>query len=278
MICLTGDVHHPLGSLDQRVARLNEVACAVRYADLAARYGLKVTLFITGLAVIKHRAEFEELRRRENVTFGGHTYTAFQPPFLFRLLRLLGRTTYGPAWYQRWDITRTVRLIEEATNRPCITWRTHAFRSNHHTYTAARTAGIRVISDEVTDPYVLFPYHRWGLLSLPINVIEDHTHLYHGLRTPEHVQRVRSRGRGRGVGVGPDLASYTPAEWAQLVVQQVEQITAAGGLATLLIHPICMHVTDDFKIFERLCKALTCHPTLWAHEVLEFDLGGTCGQ
>jgi len=278
MICLTGDVHHPLGSLDQQAARLNEVACALRYAELAARYGLKVTLFITGQAVVEHRDEFQELHRRENVSFGGHTYTAFQPRSLFRLLRLLGGTAYGPAWYQRWDIARTVRLIERTVDQQCIAWRTHAFRSDRRTYAAARAVGIRVISDEVTAPTVLFPRYRWGLLSLPINVLEDHTHLYHGLRTPEHVQRVRSEGKGRGIGIGPDPASYTPAEWARLVIEQVEGITTAGGLATLLVHPICMHVADNFRTFEWLCSALGRHRSIWAHEALKLGLEGTHGQ
>jgi len=268
MICLTGDVHQPLGSMDQRAARLNEVACALRYAEVGERCDLKATLFVTGRAAIKHEAELRELAGRENVRIEGHTYSAFQPRLLFRLLRFLGGAVYGPAWYQSWDIAHTVRLIERVTGRPCVAWRTHAFQSNRYTYAAAHAAGVQVISDEVTGPDVLFPRYRWGLLSLPINVLEDHTHLYHGLRTPEHVRRVRPKGGGRGIGVGPDPASYTPEEWAAIVTAQVEHITSRGGLATLLVHPICMHVADDFQTFERLCRALSRYGSIWAHEAL----------
>lgn len=271
MICITGDVHHSIESMDQQVARSDEVHCALRYADLAALHRLKVTLFVTGRALVEHRPAAQELARRENVSMGGHTYSAFRPRVLFKLLRSISNGVYGPPWYQRWDVARTVHLVEKVSGAPCTAWRTHAFRSNQHTYAAVRAAGVRVISDEVTGPDVLNPRWRWQLLSLPINTHEDHTHLYHGLRTSEHVKSVRSLGKGRGMGIGPDSRSYTPREWASLVLEQVESIVSAGGLATLLVHPICMHVADDFKTFEELCSALGRYQSIWAQEALDYE-------
>ncbi|MFQ5615260.1 MAG: polysaccharide deacetylase family protein [Anaerolineales bacterium] len=265
MICLTGDVHQPIGSMDQRVARLNEPACALRWAEIAASHGLKATLFVAGRAVIEHPVETRTLAGLGHVAIGGHTYSCFLPRPLFRVLRLVSGAAYGPAWYQRWDAARTVRLIEGLTGEPCLTWRTHAFRSDARTYEAVRRAGVRVISDEVTGPEVTHP-RRLGVISLPLNTLDDHTHLYHGLRTPEHVRRKRAAGTG-GVGIGPDPESYSPAEWVDRVLRQVEEIASSGGIATILAHPICMHVAGDFRSFERLCRALRGHESIWAHEV-----------
>ncbi len=269
MICLTGDVHQPLGSLDQQAATLDEVACALRYAEIAAAHGLKVTFFVTARAVTTHPAAMQALAQMDNVSLGGHTVSAFQPRWMYRALRVLGGGTW-PGWYQRWDARHTRKVVERASGAPCVTWRTHAFRADHRTPAALAAAGIGVVSDEATGPSVLRPRQRGPLVSLPLNTHEDHTHLYHGLRTPERVQHERAQGKGLGVGVGPDPESYTPAAWLDIVTTQVQQISAAGGLATLLVHPLCMHVVDDFATFADLCLRLASYPSIWAQEATAF--------
>ncbi len=81
--------------------------------------------------------------------------------------------------------------------------------------------------------------------------------MYHAERTPEHVA---------AEGYGP---SYPPATWCQKVCVQVEKIFSADGIATVLAHPICMKVADDFATFERLCAFLSNYPSWFASEAAE---------
>src|SRR5687768_8744084 len=49
MICLTGNVHHhSYHDVDTWYSAFSEARLALRYSEIAARYGVKITLFITG--------------------------------------------------------------------------------------------------------------------------------------------------------------------------------------------------------------------------------------
>jgi hypothetical protein len=52
-VVLTGDVHQWIDSADRAYASETEPRLALEYARIAGRYGLKVTLFFSGLAIME---------------------------------------------------------------------------------------------------------------------------------------------------------------------------------------------------------------------------------
>ena len=79
MIFITGDVHNYLGPDLHRVHNcIDEGAAAVRYARLAAEFGLNVTLFVTGLALREQPDAFKTLASLGNVELGGHGWDSLK--------------------------------------------------------------------------------------------------------------------------------------------------------------------------------------------------------
>jgi len=256
-VVLTGDVHHAIGSSDQRFVIQSEPVLSVEYAAIAARHGIKVTLFLTGRAVVEDGVAARDLLTMEHVEIGGHGWDALRPEWWHGLLSRLMGSPHGPPWLQQKMIQRTCIAIENCGHRPVRSWRNHAYRHDEHTPRLLAEAGITVWSDQVRSEQLKPHRHPAGILSLPINTLPDHEHLYHGARTPEFVAI-----EGRG-------PSYPPDVWCDQVCAQVEKIVSAGGVATLLAHPICMKVADDFATFERLCIFLSSYPSLSASEAVE---------
>ncbi len=255
MIVLTGDVHHAIGSADQRFVAVGEAALAVEYARIAAHYGLKVSLFLTGRAAVEEGENVEQLAAMDNVEIGGHGWDALRPRWWHGLLKRLVGSPHGPPLLQRRTIRRTCAILEALAGRPVRSWRDHAYRHDRHTPRLLAEAGIVTWSDAVCigQPY---PWrHPSGIVVLPINTLPDHEHLYHGARTPDRVDTAEQ---------GP---SYSPGQWLEQVRCQVERIVRVGGIATILAHPICMRVADAFATFEQLCAFLSKYPSLFAREV-----------
>lgn len=251
-IVLTGDVHQYFGGLDQEVVDTNEAALSVTYAQIAASYGLNVTLFFAARALIEDGEDAGPLLKMSNVEIGGHGWDSLQPRLWHGLLNRTLGSPHGPIWLQRRMIRRTCATISAFSGAPVRSWRNHAYRHDEHTPRLLHDAGIRVWSDRV-EPERLGPYeHESGVVVLPINTMPDHENLYHGRRTQEFVARD---------GSGP---SYSADVWLQTVCTQVETIVAAGGRATILAHPACMKIADDWQTFARLCaflsefESLTC--------------------
>ena len=253
-VILTGDVHQRIGSSDQHFVQDSEAALAVHYAQIAAGHGVKVTLFVTGRAMIEDGTDAVPLLAMAHVEIGGHGWDALRPRRWHGLLTRLAGSPHGPRWLQRRMIRHTCAIIEQYTGHPVRSWRNHAYRYDRHTPSLLAQAGVRVWSDEVQSERER-PYRDpAGIAILPINTLPDHEHLYHGVRTPEFVA---SEGRG---------PSYTPEEWCDMVCAQVQAIVEAGGIATVLAHPICMKVADDFATFDSLCAFVSRYPTLLANE------------
>jgi hypothetical protein len=248
-VVLTGDVHHHIPSADRRHARESESELAVEYARIAEGYGLNVTLFVTGLAVRKDSDAARPLASMDQVEIGGHGWDAFQPRWLYRPL---ARASGSPQGYRRWQqrkIVRTCEVLERFCGAQVRSWRNHAYVHDRHTAALLAEAGIAAWSDEVdlerTHPYV----HGSGLVVLPLNTLPDHENLFHGDRTPESVQ---------------DGRALTAAEWLQRVLDGVEEIHARDGTATVMAHPLCMKVVDDWRTFRSLCEGLAGYPSLFA--------------
>jgi hypothetical protein len=257
-VVLTGDVHHPIPSADRRHAAESESELAVEYARIAARHGLDVTLFVTGRAAARDLEDLRPLLSMENVEIGGHGWDAFYPQLRYRVLRRLSGSPQGPRLYQRhWTIGRTSATLERLTGRPVRSWRNHAYLHDAHTPHLLAEAGIVVWSDEV-DLESPGPYrHRSGIAVLPMNTLPDHEHLFHGDLTPEAL----------GDSSGRDV--YPPDEWCDRVCDRTAAIVQAGGTATILAHPLCMKVADDWASFERLCSFVARFPSLTATAAVE---------
>jgi hypothetical protein len=255
-VVLTGDVHHAIGNADQAHAPASEATLAVEYATIAAHYGLKITLFITGRAMIEDIDDVRPLLTMPHVEIGGHGWNAFKPRLWHGGLRRVVGSPHGLPWMQRRMIARTCTTVERGTGRPVRSWRNHAYRHDRHTARLLAGAGIHAWSDEV-NPDRLRPYRdAGGVAVLPINTTPDHEYLRHGAWPQESATQQWG---------GP---AYDADEWCARVSTQVEAIARAGGVATVLAHPMCMKIVDDWATFERLCAALTNYPSLHADEAV----------
>jgi hypothetical protein len=253
-VVLTGDVHQFIPSADRRHTAETESQLAVEYARIAERHGLKVTLFFTGRALRRDAADARPLASMGNVEIGGHGWDAFMPRWLYRPLGRLSGSPHGYAWWQRSTIKRTCDVAERFAGKPVRSCRNHAYAHDTNTAGLLAEAGILAWSDHVdlgrSHPYL----HETGLVVLPMNTPPDHENMYHGDRTP--------------VAVG-DRAGLYPPEWQARVLESVEAAVADGGVATILAHPLCMKVADDWTTFEALCADLAGRPSAFAAEVAE---------
>lgn len=263
MICLTGDVHHrgfryrefPNPDLAEvPPARrpwieASEARLAADYVGIARGHGLKVTLFVTGRALRRDWPDLAPALAGDDVEIGGHTWRAFEPRRLHEWFRRATGSLYGPALFQRWDIARTVAAVQARAGRPAVSWRTHAYASDAATPPLLARRGIRVLSDAV-EPASLGPRPLGPLVLLPINVLPDHEHIHHAERTPAALARAPGPAPGFADG------SYPIGRWLDIVKAQVDAIETRDGVATLLVHPLCMYATDRFRTFTALCRFL----------------------
>lgn len=261
-VVLTGDVHHAIGAADQSFADRSEAALAVEYAEIAARHGLKVTLFFTGKAVLANGDEARRLLGMEHVEIGGHGWNAFQPRLWHGALNWLLGSPHGPPWLQRRMIRRTCEAVTGWSEQPVRSWRNHAYRHDSHTARLLGAAGIHAWSDEVDSARVAPYRHASGVAVVPINTVPDHEYLRHG-GWPKESATLQWGG-----------PAYGADEWYERVRAAVESIAQRGGVATILAHPICMKVLDDWATFERLCAFVTRYPSLRVCEAAE--LACTC--
>ncbi|MEX2556595.1 MAG: polysaccharide deacetylase family protein [Actinomycetota bacterium] len=251
-VVLTGDVHQWINSADRAYASETECALALEYARIARRHGLKVTLFFTGLAVIEDEANVQALLAEDNVEVGGHGWDSFEPQWRYRAANRLFGSPHGSRAIQARMVRRTCAAIERVTGQKVMSWRNHAYTFDANTPLVLADAGFQVWSDKV-DRQRLTPYaHASGVTILPINTTPDHEHLYHGAQTVETIPVARRPGY-----------DY-PDAWRERVVRQVQAIVKGGGTATILAHPLCMKVADDWRTFEHLCSRLSSYPTAWA--------------
>ena len=271
--CLTGDVHHQ--SLGTREAPLiaprSEIDLALEYARIAARHQLKVTLFVTGKALEEEWDGCRKLLAAANVELGAHTYSAFQTLWLHRASKALRGSYWLSRQQQRGDIARAVDIFGRRVGG-VGSWRTHSYECNSDTPDLLVEHRIRVWSDAI-DPSAHRPELIQGgaLLSVPINVREDHSGFFHGFLTREFQDRQRHRllartlAALRGSGTSP-LELTEGLAWEDGARRDIEN-AAAGGVATMNFHPVCMFLLDQFETFDRLCQYLRQYESLFMSEL-----------
>lgn len=250
MICLTGDLHDmSLGTGNQKHCDTTEMRVALRYLKMLEEANVKVTFFITGRAFAEEWDDVRPIAEHPLVEVGGHTYYCFTPALWHRAWNKLTGNYNGPRWYQKWDIRRTIRIIEQRSGTIINCWRNHMYMHGPHTESCLRACGIKVCSDGVMRHSNGPLPHPTGLLNFPINVMPDHEHLYHAERTPEWVEWWVKRYKWSD-DYGP--RSYYIDEWTDRVIAEVREHEQNGVLSNILIHPITLYLCDRFKSFERL--------------------------
>jgi peptidoglycan/xylan/chitin deacetylase (PgdA/CDA1 family) len=274
MICLTGDIHHLSLRINEQAflpAGESEVGVAVRYLRLLEEFGVKATFYVTGRTLEEEWESFRPIAESPLVELGGHTYAGL-PRSRWSVLkaRLTGRPTvshaqsHGSRRRQRSDAARMVEAARRRTGRQIVSWRSHGLVRDRHTEPILARCGIRFISDDLSWDKLLPERTPAGLVSHPINVIMDHDHIYHAHRTPEYVDRQKANW---SLTRDPTRESYLVEEWGEMVVRQVSAIEARGGLATVLMHPLCMFVADGFRTARRLLGFFARSRCLWAGEL-----------
>jgi len=258
-VCITGDVHHmSLQTRDQEYLEGTEVEAAIEYAEIAGKYDVPVTLFVTGKAAKEEPEKVQRLASMDHVEIGGHNYWAFDTPVHVGW-RALSRFTggvvgswNGPRSFQAWEINKTVDTFA-GLGIEIRSWRDHAYRHDQHTTALLREAGITHFSDGVEPGGRV--REEDGLTVVPINTPPDHEHVYHAFRTPEFVAENGFEGPFGSETIGVE-------EWVEWVLEAVE---SADGVGTVLAHPACMKLASGLADFETMCRAIEgdAHTVSW---------------
>jgi peptidoglycan/xylan/chitin deacetylase (PgdA/CDA1 family) len=275
MICLTGDIHHSsLKTNDQMFAKNRsdtEVKITCRYLKILEQYNLKVTFYTTGKTMKREWNDFKPIAESPLVEIGGHTYSGLPRSVYSRMLyRISGKPTvshsdsHGNYSRQTRDVEKMIRISRIRTGKAVVSWRSHGLVTDSNTYTILKEKGIKFISDDLCWVKIHPERTEEGLISHPINVIMDHDHVYHAHRTPHFVKKQM---RNWPLQNDPTSESYYITEWGNIVERQVAAIEKRGGVATVLLHPICMYLADEFKTADRLFKFFSNYTTVWAREV-----------
>jgi peptidoglycan/xylan/chitin deacetylase (PgdA/CDA1 family) len=185
LVCITGDVHHNAGIFEGNFLkpkiplaicnlRNSEYLYAREYANVAKDHLAKVTLFVTGKCLEKHNSFWKSLSKEKHVELGAHTYAMM--PFYYRHLFFLKyfNSYYGPYFYQKIDIKKTLRAFETIGMRP-RSWRTHGYWGNETTYKILGEYGFNVVSDMrmIGDLQVKMVKGSKNLKHISINVMTD---------------------------------------------------------------------------------------------------------
>lgn len=94
----------------------------------------------------------------------------------------------------------------------------------------------------------------------------DHEHIYHGGRTKKHVKNLIDNGWTDAF----TSKSFEIKKYFSIIKKQIMDIEKQKGIATLLLHPSCMKVCDDFRQFEKLCQWINNNniKTIWCKDLI----------
>jgi peptidoglycan/xylan/chitin deacetylase (PgdA/CDA1 family) len=237
---------------DQEYADVTEVEAAIEYAEIAAEYGVPVTLFCTGRCAVEEPERMERLAAMDNVEIGGHNYWAFTTP-VHTGWRAVAKITggrvgswNGPRSFQAYEIRKTLAALEDVGGS-VTAWRDHAYRHDQYTLGLLADHGVTHFSDTVEPGGNVRECE--GVTVVPINTPPDHEHVYHAYRTPEFVSE-----SGFSGPFGDE--SHAVEAWRDWVCESVRNNTEASRPATVLAHPACMRLADGLDAFETLCERL----------------------
>ncbi|MEK6590949.1 MAG: polysaccharide deacetylase family protein [Nitrospinota bacterium] len=280
MIFLTGDVHFKNKRLftEQKFMAITEVEASNKYIQIVHKYGIKATLFFTGKSFEEEADVIKDILKFKNLEIGGHTYNAYQPDILYRLLRkfnpplppfIKGGEGGIMEWWQERDVVKTIQAIKKVSGENIVSWRNHAYRFDKYTYRILKKYGIKVVSNDVApqkkipEKILIQRVHdeNDALISLPINVMPDHEHLYHG-------EKKYRKGVKESFGHYSQGIFYFIDKWFEIIKGEIESIEKENGFATILAHPSCMEISDEMETFDKLCSFLSQYKTAFVREAI----------
>jgi len=253
MIFLTTDVHHmSLGGVDQHFLRTTETAAALSFMETIDSLGLRSTMFISGRCVEEHPADIESLCQSPYLEIGGHNYTCFQPLIGYQIFGKITGLKNGPYWVQERDVRKTLALLRSIVREPVVSWRNHGYRGDRNTSFILAKNGIRFRSD-LNDTNQTMPFNDDHVVTVPINTLPDHDYVDHGKIVENYARRRKwfvhmFRNASR--------REMTIESWMKDTLERCESILKAGGQATILLHPACMEVIDNFTVMRGFLSSL----------------------
>lgn len=267
MICLTGDLHHnSLRTGNQTHCDIPEIDVARRYLRMLEEANVNVTFFVSGKSFVEEWERLRPICEHPLVEIGGHNYSCFTPEIWHRASKKIFRSYNGPRWYERWDVQRTIDVIRERTGNTIRCWRNHMYMHGPNTDDVLAASGIRICSDGVRASANGPTVESNGLMTLPINVMPDHEHLYHAERSPEWVDAWVRRYRWSD-DYGPH--SYYIEEWTERVLDELRRHEESDVLSVMIIHPITLYLCDRFKGFEKILEFLASCKTVKLGDVAD---------
>jgi len=276
MICLTGDIHHSSLKTNEQIYLqkyydTTEIKIAVEYLKIIEEFNIKYNFYITGKIFFKEWENLKPITKSNLIEIGGHTYRGLPRTFFSRIKSFMTKTPaishslhHGSYSKQKRDVLKTIDIINNRTGKKIVSWRSHGLVYDKNTYKILKEAGIKYISDDPDWNKIRPEITREGLISHPINIIMDHDHIYHAHRNIEYVEKQKIHWT---LKMDPIKESYTIEEWAKIVKTQVEKIEKKGGLATVLMHPVCMYTADGFKTARELFHFFSSFKCIWVSEI-----------
>ena len=241
-IWLTGDAHHmSMNGTDQILLNKNgfvttEVELCEPYLEISNQYGFEPTLFFTGKSVAEESHKIKELISKYKFSIGGHTYSAYQPIILSKISKKLVDSPFLNKKFQYNDIKKTSDVIKNRLGVKINYWRNHAYQSDGYTNNILSKEGFTRVSNKVDTKLKSFEKIHDNLYSYPINTLPDHENLPH---STEHKK------------------GMNPSHWVDMNVDYVKNIVKEGGIATLLLHPLCMFLEDEFYFMKKILSTIS---------------------
>lgn len=265
MICLTGDLHHmTLRTGNQAHCDITEIQVAKKFLRLLDDANVKMTMFVSGRSFLEEWTDLRPICQSPLVELGGHNYNCFTPQLWHRFWNKVCGSYNGPAWYQTWEVQKTIKIIENKTGQRIKSWRNHMYMHGPYTERVLSNCGIDVCSDGVSRASNGPQWDERGVFNFPLNVMPDHEHLFHAERTPEWVDWwVKRYGWSDDYG----SESYYVEDWADRVIDELQAHERDGVVSNMIIHPITMYLCDKFKAFERILDYIASRETVHVSEL-----------
>lgn len=231
-IIFTADIHNmTMKGGDQKLIKddnITEVKLCYTFLEVMNKYGFKPILFFTGKSILEELDDIKYLMKNYNFYIGGHTYNAYKPKIIFRSFYRLFKTFYPLKFIQDLDIKITKKIFLNKLNVEIIYWRNHAYFHDKNTNDLLKNNGFELVSNIVDLQYYI-PKKKNNLVLLPINTFPDHEYLDH---STDH------------------SSNWTLDHWYKANLIQINKILSKKGLATLLTHPLCIYLEDNFNSFD----------------------------
>ena len=248
MICLTGDVHHSsLQTADIPYCQGTEIDASLRMAKIAEKYSIPLTLFFTGKCSKESPKIMKQIASMQNIEIAGHNYYAFQPRCLFDGYQKFSGLKNGPYFFQWIEVGKTKKALSKACQVSITSWRDHGYRHDVNTRKILASHKINVISDILSKNG---GQPKWidGVLDVPINCLPDHDYVFHGSRQPNSIDNKKLLNTHFAV------LPMTKEKWLHHIKNDIDTLITNNNIATLLTHPACMEIFDDFYTFKQLCQ------------------------